>query len=381
MIRNYPAGYPLPFVGRTKELAEIGARLQEPSCRLLTLTGLGGSGKTRLALEAAKLVEPLFPDGAVFVGLQSVARSDSLVPAIGQAVGLPFFGRRALQDQLLDYLRDRDLLLILDNFEHLLDVAVVVKHILVQSPHVKVLATSREALSLREEWLYPVQGLAAPPSVYAYVGSLEEYEAAQLFLYHARRTQPGFDAAREHEAIVRICSLTAGLPLAIELAASWLKVSSAAQIARHMQDSLTFLSTTLRDVEERHRSMRVVFDQTWELLPANERLIFAKLSVFRGGFDGDAAARVAGAAFADLAALIEKALVQLEAPDRFGVHELLRQYGTEKLEEYRATAATADRHSHYFAQQMLQHETALRQPHQLATIQAIERDFENIRLA
>jgi len=218
MIRNYSLGYSIPFVGRAKEVADITARLLNPDCRLLTVTGLGGSGKTRLALQAANTAAAHFPHGAVFVPLQPLTRSDLLVPTIAQAVGLTFYGEGELHEQLLDYLRDKTLLLILDNFEHVLDGVALVSTILAYAPGAKVLTTSREALSLREEWLYPLKGLATPPSVYA--TSLEDYEAVQLFLSHARRVQPHFDPANEHESIIRICMMTAGLPPAIELAAS-----------------------------------------------------------------------------------------------------------------------------------------------------------------
>ncbi|MEP7188612.1 MAG: tetratricopeptide repeat protein, partial [Roseiflexaceae bacterium] len=373
------SGYLIPFVGRTNELADITARLVDPECRLLTLTGLGGSGKTRLAIEAATVVAARFPHGTIFVGLQSLTRSDLLVPTIAQAVGLTSYSEGDLQPQLLDYLRDKTLLLILDNFEHVLDGATFVTTMLAYAPGVTVLVTSREALRLREEWLYPLKGMATPPSVY--VTSLEDYDAVQLFLYHARRVQPHFDPANDHESIIRICTMTAGLPLAIELAAAWLKGLSIAHIAHEMQRNLDFLSTTTRNVEERHRSMRAVFDQSWRLLSENERLIFARLSVFPGGFAGEAAEQVAEASFSCLAALVEKSLVQLDSADRFGIHELLRQYGMEQLEAYGETEATYARYSQFFAQLMLRHEAALQQPQQLETMQAIERDFDNIRLA
>jgi predicted ATPase/DNA-binding CsgD family transcriptional regulator len=379
MIRNFPLGYSMPFVGRTQELADISARLVNPDCRLLTLTGLGGSGKTRLALEAANTIAPQFPHGTVFVALQPITRSDLLVPTIAQALGVTFYGEGEPQQQLLDYLHTKTLLLILDNFEHLLDGAALVTTILTSAQGVTVLVTSREALRLREEWLYPLKGMARPPSVYS--TSLEEYDAVQLFLYHARRVQPHFEVANEHEAVIRICEMTAGLPLAIELAASWLKGSGCAHIAHEIQRNLDFLSTTTHNVEPRHRSMRAVFDRSWALLSDNERLIFARLSVFAGGFAGEAAEQVAEASFSSLAALVEKSLVQMEAAGRFGMHELLRQYGMKKLEEYGEREATYTRHSHYFAQLMLRHETALKQPQQLETLQTIERDFDNIRLA
>jgi predicted ATPase len=165
---------------------------------------------------------------------------------------------------------------------------------------------SRQALSLREEWLYPLKGLAAPPSVYA--TSLEDYEAVQLFLSHARRVQPHFDLASQHESIIRICMMTAGLPLAIELAASWLKGLSVTHIAQEIQRNLDFLSTTTRNVEQRHRSMRAVFDQSWTFLSEEERLIFSRLSVFAGGFDREAAEQVADASFSSLAMPLEQAI-------------------------------------------------------------------------
>src|SRR5215217_4984555 len=286
MIKNCSLGYAIPFVGRAKELADITARLLNPDCRLLTVTGLGGSGKTRLALEAANTAAAQFPHGAVFVPLQPLTRSDLLVPTIAQAVGLTFYGEGEPHEQLLDYLRDKTLLLILDNFEHVLDGVALVSTMLAYAPGAKILTTSREALSLREEWLYPLKGLATPPSVYA--TSLEDYEAIQLFLSHARRVQPHFDWANEHEAVIRICQMTAGLPLAIELAASWLKGLSSTQIVQELQRNLDVLSTTTRNVEERHRSMRAVFEHSWAFLPDNERRIFAQLSIFAGGFAAEA---------------------------------------------------------------------------------------------
>jgi predicted ATPase len=379
MLRNDAFGNPIPFVGRATERAEITARLMKAECRLLTVTGLGGSGKTRLAMEAATSLAAQFAQGTIFVALQPLTRSDLIAPAIAQAVGLKSYSEGDLQQQLLDFLQEKSLLLILDNFEHLLDGAALVSSILAAAPGVTILATSRESLHLHEEWLYPLKGMATPPSIDT--TAPEDFEAVQLFLYHARRVQPNFEPADDYESIVRICDMTAGLPLAIELAAAWLKGLGIAHIAHAMQCNLDFLSTTTRNIEERHRSMRAVFDQSWALLSENERLIFAQLSVFHGGFGSDAANQVAQASFADLATLVEKALVQLESADRFGIHELLRQYGMEKLDEYGETDPTYARHSQYFAQLMLRHEAALKQPQQLETMRAIERDFENIRLA
>jgi predicted ATPase len=218
---------------RGGRVARFTTRLLNPDCRLLTLTGLGGSGKTRLAIEVATTVAAQFPHGTVFVALQPISRGDLLVSAIAQALGLTLYGEDESQEQLFAYLHDKTLLLILDNFEHLLDGAALVSTLLAAAPGVTLLVTSREALRLQEEWLYPLQGLATPLSVYA--TALEEYEAVQLFLSHAQRVQPAFDLASERESVIRICMMTAGLPLALELAASWLKGLHAAQIAQAVQ--------------------------------------------------------------------------------------------------------------------------------------------------
>ena len=251
---------------------------------------------------------------------------------------------------------------------------------LAAAPGVTVLVTSREALRLREEWLYPLQGMATPPSIYA--TSLEDYEAVQLFLSHARRVQPHVDLANDHESVIRICQMTAGLPLAIELAASWLKGLSIAHIAHEMQRNLDFLSTTTRNVEERHRSMRAVFDQSWRLLSENERLIFARLSVFHGGFAWRGS-RAGGRRRRFPAWLVWSrnrwfswSLLTVSASMSCCVSTGWKNWkNTGKPRQ--PTHATAS----YFAQLMLRHEAALKQPQQLETMQAIERDFENIRLA
>jgi predicted ATPase/DNA-binding CsgD family transcriptional regulator len=379
MIKNAAPVQASVFIGRKSELKDVVARLENPNCRLLTITGLGGSGKTRLAIEAAQSITGNFLHGVIFVPLQPLNRSELVVSTIAQALGLTFYGDEAPEMQLFNFLHERSYLLLLDNFEHLLEGAMFISTLLVHAPNIKLLVTSREALNLQEEWLYPLKGMAIPPSVYS--TSLRDYEAVQLFLYHARRVQPGFDLIKDNASVIRICSLTAGLPLAIELAASWLKGLSTAQIALEIQDNLDFLSTAARNVEERHRSMRAVFNQSWRLLSESARLIFAKLSVFSGGFSAEAAGYVALASLFDLLSLVEKSLIQSDNDGRFRIHELLRQYGMEKLEACGETTATYDLHSYYFAQWMQQYETGLKSPQQLDILRAIETDFENIRLA
>ncbi len=376
---KYLLSHPTPFLGREHELADIQTRLNDFRCRLLTLTGLGGSGKTRLAIEVGRRAAARFLDGAVFVALEPLAASDLLVHAIAHAVGLTFYGEDEPDIQLLNYLQDKSILLLLDNFEHILPGAALISAILAYAPQVKFLVTSREALSLQEEWLYPVMGMSLPLS--AYSTSPENYDAIQLFLYHAHRIQPDFDLQHERESVVVICRMAAGLPLAIELAASWLRGLTAAQIASAKRNNLDILSTTTRNIEERHRSMRAVFDHSWILLPEDERKAFAGLSVFRGTFDNVAAEQVVGAPLVLLAALVEKSLILRESANRFRVHELLRQYAAEKLEERGEIESTYARHSAYFAQVLLGYEAALKQTEQPETMHVIDSDFENIRFA
>ncbi len=370
---------PVPFVGRTEPLADVGARLADPDCRLLTLTGAGGSGKTRLAIEAAKTAEQSFAHGIAFVGLQPLNSSDLIVPAIAHALGFSFYGSDTPQEQLFHYLRDKSLLLLLDNFEHLLDGAALISDLLAHAAGVKVLVTSREALNLQEEWLYPLKGMLRPYSVYS--EALEDYEAIQLFVYHARRMQPNFSLANELESVIRICCVAEGLPLAIELAASWLKALSAEQIASEMQKNFDFLATTARNVEERHRSMRAAFEQSWKLLSDEERLTFAKLSVFRGGFDRRAAEHIAGATLPVLAALVEKSLLNKQPTDHWDVHELLRQYGEEQLTSFGLLESVCAAHSHYYADSMRKAAASLKSPRQLEIVAGIESNFDNIRTA
>lgn len=377
MLAHFPP-QPTPFVGRVQELTDIRMLLANSDCRLLTITGAGGSGKTRLAIESAQAAAASFPDGTVFVALQPLTSSDLLVPTIARSLGMSFVGTDDLHTHLLNYLHEKSLLLLLDNFEHLLEGTALISALFAQEG-IKLLVTSREALNLQEEWLYPLKGMRTPPSIYS--TSLEDYEAVQLFLYHARRMQPNFDLMQDHEAVIRICKVADGLPLAIELAASWLKGLAAGQIADEMQHNLDFLATTARNVEERHRSLRAAFDQSWKLLSEVERQTFARLSVFRGGFDREAGEQVTGAKLPLLVALVEKSLLQSQPSGRFSIHELLRQYSQEHLEQSGDTAVARALHSQYYADLISEREIDLKGRRQFESLDDMDTDFENIRVA
>jgi DNA-binding SARP family transcriptional activator len=311
---NLAAHTPLtPLIGRETELTQIADRLEQRDCRLLTLVGPGGVGKTRLALQAAADLVASFPDGAYFVPLVALSGAELLVPAIAGALGFTFSGPADPKAQLLAYLRTKDMLLVLDNFEHLLAGADVLSDLVQAAPQVVLLATSREPLNLRVEWLLDIAGLLVPER--ADDIGVEQSGAVQLFVQTARRMQAGFAlSSATSPSVVRICQLVDGMPLAIELASASVRSRSCSEIAQGLEQSLEQLATTMRDVPARHRSMRAVFDHSWHLLSVAEQGVLRRLSVFRGGVDADAAAQVAGATPALLAALINKSLLRRNEP-------------------------------------------------------------------
>ena len=317
------------FVGRQEELGEIAGLLADPRCRLLVLVGPGGIGKTRLAIEAAAALLGDFADGVYFVPLQSVAAPEFIGPAVAQAIGFSFYGSDDPREQLFDYLRDRRMLLVVDNVEHLLPGGELLAELLARAPHVKLLVTSREVLGLREEWVRPVRGLAFPPGEGA--APAGSYSAVQLFAERARQVNASFSLEREAGCAAEISRLVEGMPLAIELAAAWLRALPCAEVAREIQGSLDFLTTTLRNVPERHRNVRAVFEQTWNRLPAAEQEVFRRLSVFRGGLTREAAGAVAGADLPTLQSLVDRALLSVSPAGRYEIHELLRQFAAERL--------------------------------------------------
>jgi DNA-binding SARP family transcriptional activator len=277
---------PTPLLGRATELAQLAEHLEDRNCRLLTLVGMGGIGKTRLALQAASDLDASFPDGVCFVPLVALTSAELLVPAIASALGLALHGLADPKTQLLAYLRAKDVLLVLDNFEQLLDGADVLSDIVQDAPGIVLLATSREPLNLRMEWLLDTPGLSVPERADA-IG-VEQSSAVQLFVQTARRMRANFALSPEIvPSVAHICQLVAGMPLAIELAASWVRSRSCSEIARGLEQSLEQLATTMQDVPTRHRSMRVVFDQSWRLLSAAEQCVLRRLAVFRGGMQSE----------------------------------------------------------------------------------------------
>lgn len=368
-----------PFIGRDRELRAIAERLADPACRLLTLLGPGGIGKTRLAIQAATRPPADFTDGIVFVALAPVVSSDFLVAAIGGALEIPFLGAEEPLAQLMRYVRDKQMLLILDNVEHLLAGVECLAALLQAAPQLKILATSRERLNLREEWVVVVDGLAYPTA--ALVEAAETYSAVQLFVQQARQVQPQFVLGDELPSVLAICRQVEGMPLGLELAASWLRAMSCQQIAARLASSFDFLTTPLRNMPERHRSLRTIFEKTWSLLAADEQAVLMRLALFHGGFDVEAAVAVAGATWPVLAGLVDKSLLRMDASGRYDLHELWRQYATEKLAQAGELNNTTRRHLAYFVQLAEAGETHAYGRAQVIWYDRLEREMDNLRAA
>lgn len=384
-IRNLPA-QPAPFVGRVDELAKIDGLLGDPACRLLTLVGPGGVGKTSLALRATEQAADAFSDGVCFVSLAPVESSRFLVPTIADELDFSFFQRAGAEprQQLLDYLREKELLLILDNFEHLIEGAGFLVELLAEAPRVKLLVTSRERLHLRDEFVFDVEGMRFPRESDEPVETLASYSAVRLFLERAERADAGFAPTEgDWAAIADICQLLEGLPLGIELAATWVRMLSCPEIAGEIEEGLDFLSTTLRDVPERHRSLRAVVDRSWQLLSERERSTLAQLAVFRGGFQREAAAAVVGADLSLLAALADKSLIQHNASGRYGIHEAVRRYAAERLRHVDEPdeAVVRDRHSRFYTTFVARRTDDLHGPRQVDVLAEVGRELENVRAA
>ena len=368
-----------PFVNRVSEIAEITQRLRNADCQLVTLVGPGGIGKTRLAIQAAMNCADQFDDGLYFVPLQSLDSPEFIISTIADALGFQFGPGGDLQQQLFQFLREKTLLLLLDNFEHLLDGVSLLTAILNAAPGIKLLVTSREVLNLQEEWLLPLRGLAYPNTDADQPGA---YSAVQLFIERARRVRSDHSLADEQAGVIRICQLVEGMPLALELASTWTKTLQTDEIASEIQRSIDFLSTSLRNVPQRHQSMQAVFEQTWRRLAAEEQRVFRTLSVFSGGFRREAAEAVAGVSLRGLADLGDKSLLTRAPDGRYQIHELLHQFARAQLETNSDEAFRVhDLHSEYYARFLHERESDLLGPRLREAGLEIEADIDNIRAA
>ena len=362
------------FVGRQRETDRLVRWLaNDPGCRIMTLVGPGGIGKTQLALNVLAMLSELdehpFTDGFCAVALQSLDPGDDLHTAMAESLDLRLSGDATPQQQVQDFLRQKQLLVLLDNFEHLLEQAPALVDLIDAAPGVKLLVTSRESLPLREAWFHPVDGL-------------DYSDALRLFAQEARRNQPEFDVQARMPLVLRICQLVEGMPLALELAANWLKMLSMEEVVNEILAGLDILSDQDGSHADRHRSLRAVFLETWQRLTESERTLLKQFAVFRGGADRAAITAIIGAGLPLLATLVNKSLLRTTASMRYRMHELIRQFAEEQLErDPLAEKQARNRHAEYYLGWLEGEWERLRSPDQGEACMAIQANIDNLRLA
>ncbi|MDQ4006131.1 MAG: adenylate/guanylate cyclase domain-containing protein, partial [Actinomycetota bacterium] len=342
------------FVGRRREIDDVKEALGEN--RLVTLTGPGGTGKTRLSIQIAGELAGSFEAGAAFVPLAPIADAALVMSAVADALELREASDRMPIETVIDHLRDREALLVLDNLEQVLEAASEVGQLLTEASGVRILATSREPLGLHGEREYPVPPLEMPdPRHLPPLDSLSQYAAVELFVQRATSVKPGFAVTNENApAVAEICARLDGLPLAIELAAARVKILSPQDLLKRLDQALSFLATRERDRPTRQQTLRDAIAWSYDLLDDDERRLFAELAVFKGGFTLDAADAVWGApdAFDLVAALVNKSLIrQTETrtgETRFLMLETIRQFAVERLGDRSDAEEVRGRHARHF---------------------------------
>jgi predicted ATPase len=377
------------FIGREKEMEEIRQAIRER--RLVTLTGVGGTGKTRLSLQVAVDLLDQFPYGVWFVELASLTNPDLIPQTILFTFGIPEQPGLSVLQSLQDYLHEKKLLLVLDNCEHLIQAcARIANTLLSNNPALTILATSREALGVQGEMLWHVPSLSLPDVKHLpALERLSQYEAVQLFIERATLVQPHFQVTNENApAIAQICFRLDGIPLAIELAAARVRALNVDQIAKRLDDRFRLLTGGSRTVLERHQTLRAAIDWSYNLLPVDEQLLLGRLSVFAGGWTLEAAEPVCAGdhnvssydVLDLLTHLVDKSLVILDR-SQYRMLETTRQYAHEKLLEARESEPVRDRHLIYFLELAGQADKEIHGPSQVEWMHRLERDHENFRAA
>ncbi len=366
------------FFGREIEIKEITQRLEIPHCRLLTIIGPGGIGKSRLSIEVGRECVAKFQQGVFFVPLASVASSSLIAPTIADAINFHFYGKESLRTQLLNYLRKKEMLLILDNFEHLLSGSDLLLEILHTAPKVKLLITTRASLNYQAEWLYAIDGLPYPQQ--GKLPLLQDFAAIQLFTERAKRVWDRFSLVEDETShMIQICQLVEGMPLALELAATLVRTHTCHQIAADLKQNIELLKTTMGDVPPRHRGLQTVIEGAWQQLISEEQILAQKLSVFRSGFTQEAASFVAETSPYMLAGLADKSFIRNVGHDRYEMHEVIRKFiqSFGQLDKNMVLHAR-ERHCQYYAEFLSSKEGALLKGER-NSIEDIAVEIENIR--
>jgi len=377
-IHHFPT--PLtPFVGRQRELNELMTALSHPDCRVLSLLGPGGMGKTRLSLQIGRQMSSgprRYREGIYFIALAHVTTEALLITTMTQRLGLRLDEQTPPRQQLLAYLRDKEMLLVCDNFEQIVSAAALIAEIVAAAPQVQILLTSREPLNIQAEWRQWVGGLDT---------SEGSQEAAELFLHSARRMVPNFHLRPGDELIVRQLSrLVDGLPLALEIAAAWVRVMEPSAILRETQKSLDFLASPLHDLPERHQSVRAVLTQSWQMLTPTLQGVLSRLALFPGAFALDAVLTILpDMTMLDMATLLDRSLVHRSPEGRYEMHELLRQFiqQQDSSGEFSPHSALSTPYSRYYLGLVAEHEGKLRGRDPQPALLLLQNELEHIRQA
>ena len=380
-----------PFIGREVERFDVRGWLLAPDVRLLTLTGAGGTGKTRLALKVAEDILDQFPDGVYFVSLAPITDAELVLPAVATALEVVETGTQPLLESIKTRLHGRRMLLVLDNFEQVLDAAPVIPELLGAPAVLTVLVTSRAALRIRGEQEYPVQPLSLPDLTHLpEIGTLGEYDAVELFVRRAQARKPDFQLTDENaRAVAEICYRLDGLPLAIELAAARIKLLSPEAMLRRWGGGLALLTGGARDVPARQKTLRSTIDWSYNLLNDEERTLFGRLGVFAGGCTLEAAEKVCGEGGLDvlegIGALVDNSLLKQEegagGETRLRMLETIREYAIERLETSGELAAVRERHAKHYLNLATQAFSGIRGSRQVEWLARLDREHDNLRAA
>jgi predicted ATPase/class 3 adenylate cyclase len=392
--RNNLPLQPTPLIGREKEVAEVCDLLGAEATRLLTLTGPGGIGKTRLALQAAADLLDEFPDGTYFVQLATLTEAELFISAVAETLGVREIGEQPLDESLKDYLHERRLLLLLDNFEQVLGAAPTVTELLTAAPGLKVLATSRAPLGLYGEHEFPVPPLTLPDlKLQPPLERLTQYEAVGLFVERARAVKPDFKVTNESApAVAEICVRLDGLPLAIELAAARIKMLPPKAMLQRLSSRLKLLTGGARDLPERQRTLRATIEWSFALLNEGEQVLFGRLAVFSGGRTLEAIEAICDAegdlpmeVFDGVSSLLDKSLLrQEEGPNgepRFVMLETVHEFAREKLKESAEAEEINRAHAQYFLTLAEEANPELKGANQLEWLERLEAEHDNMRAA
>lgn len=379
-LHHFPAQV-TTFLGREQNVDSLLARLTDPEVRLVTLVGFGGSGKSTLAIKAAvRLAEEgqSFADGAWFVPLQAVNNHDILVTTLGNQFGLTFAPSKSPDQQIIDFLGNQQILLVLDNYEQLLPETGFVERLLQETPNVTLLITSRVPLDLRAEWRMPVDGLSVP-SEHSSASEVQMNESARLLESIAQQIDPEFRITPANApAIAHICRRLDGMPLALEIAGNWLRIHTPEELANQIESSLDFLVASRRDTPERHRSLQAVFDHSWDLLSSAQQTALARLSCFEGNFSLAAARAVTDTTVQELTTLLDHALIRRHVTGRYSLHPVLREFAQARLT---GTAALFDEHSRWHLRRLAEISDRFNTYEAASATEQVDQELEDVRRA